>query len=198
VTNKQTKKEQLNQLREKWNWDSKEAIEDRVTFILNKARQDYLRVYGKADGIALARYQSELLHEDRAVGTQRAIRRQERARARNLILETFKDFPRDTVTGMIAAGVVDEITGSEPEDVFAQIELDPSVARVETGPISLPSPGDMTGADGSLFDDLTSPTNLGALFGNRVALSSRSAKAREIVQAVSGSVQYPTTEYLAS
>jgi hypothetical protein len=115
VNNKQkskTKKQQLEDLRRRWNLQSSAAMENRVSFILQKSRADYLQVYG-TDGIGLARYQAEVLEQDAGIGTHREVRRRERARAKKLILDTFQEFPRDTVTGMIAASVVDSLVGTD-------------------------------------------------------------------------------------
>jgi len=115
VNNKQkpiTKKQQLQDLRLRWNLQCKAAIANRASFILQKARADYLRVYG-TDGVGLARYQAEVLEQDVGLGTHREVQRKERARAKKLILDTFKEFPRDTVTGMVAANMVDTIAGTD-------------------------------------------------------------------------------------
>lgn len=55
-------KTELEDLRQRWNWNSAEAINDRNAFVLNCARKDYDKVLGSSGtGIGLSRWQSECI-----------------------------------------------------------------------------------------------------------------------------------------
>lgn len=157
MNNKQkpkTKKQQLEELRLRWNMQSKEAIADLASFILNKARLDYTKVYG-TQGVGLARYQAEVLQEINGIGTHREVQRKERARAKKLVLDTFQEFPRDTVTGMIAADMVDTIAGTDTSLTVDDLDAPANLLVTGERPShrSKPKP---TGTPG-IIDDIAHP-----------------------------------------
>ena len=55
-------KTELEDLRQRWNWNSAEAIHDRNSFVLNSARKNYEKVLGESGtAIGLSRWQSECI-----------------------------------------------------------------------------------------------------------------------------------------
>lgn len=55
-------KTELEDLRQRWNWNSAEAINDRNSFVLNSARKNYEKVLGESGtAIGLSRWQSECI-----------------------------------------------------------------------------------------------------------------------------------------
>ena len=112
---------ELEILRSKWNWDSALGVEDRVSFILDKSRKDYVKVVGSETvGIGLARYQSECLAEfgvgtfDEVVENVKSVVLEDAIEA---VQEVFEGYPADTVTSFlgetVAENIVSKVSGTE-------------------------------------------------------------------------------------
>jgi murein DD-endopeptidase MepM/ murein hydrolase activator NlpD len=170
---KKTNKEQLDQLRKKWNMNCQTAIRDKVAYVLRRSRTDYLRVFGSERG--LNRYQAEVLEDVSGVGTHREVAIYERNRVANIVRDAFVNVEPDTITGLIGADIVAELLGEFQASIIS-VSPDMIVTRSDekienmnftNGAVPAPvsamshvSAGASMGAAITYGYDPTSPTNI--------------------------------------
>lgn len=115
--NMKTKKEQLDQLRKRWNMNCQTAIKDKVAYVLRRSRRDYLKVFGSERG--LDSYQAEILEDVSGVGTHREVAIMERQRVASIVRDAFANVEPDTVTGVIGTSIISDLLGEFRESIIS-------------------------------------------------------------------------------
>ena len=125
-------KKQLTDLQNRmvsWNWQSKLALRNPKLFVLEQARKDFARVVGK-EGVALAKWQLEVLQFFGFTGEAEQAVKQERDRIAKEVESIFEPYPRDTVWYITGRTILEQVLRQPAEEPKQVITDNADPARI--------------------------------------------------------------------
>jgi hypothetical protein len=105
-----------------WNWESKLALKNPKLFVLEQSRKDFMRIVG-TEGVALARWQLEVLAFFGLTGEAEQAVKQERERIAKEVESIFEPYPRDTVWYVTGRDILERVL-RQPAEKPVQVVTD--------------------------------------------------------------------------
>lgn len=133
-------KSELEQLRTKWRFNSSEAVSDRTSYVLDRARKDYEKVVGAdASGVGLARWQSDCLKSVVGIGTMEEVTKEVAdsivSDAVQAVESVFSEFDSGTITHAIGQTVIERVKEAVEQDLISPETASESISSDSPGTV---------------------------------------------------------------